>query len=177
MLHLETPHLVLEPVDPLSPPYDLLTVFNSNPDYLEATRGEALSAFDLPEVKTFVQTATSHAYDRCLVIRLRETGRLVGATVIVAPHTGQLYPWLGLLILDHAWQGQGLGAEAVRAIEAYLAGEGWPEVDLCVLETTPRARQFWERQGYTVYGERRDREGRGCWLLRKLLGQGEPQHA
>ena len=177
MLHLETPHLVLEPVDPHSPPYDLLTVFNSNPDFLEATRGEAMSAFDLPDVKTFIQSATSRAHDRCLAIRLRETGRLIGAAVIVATHTGQPYPWLGLLILDSAWQGRGLGAEAVQAIESYLVHEGWPEVHLCVLEASPRARQFWERQGYAVYGERRDREGRACWLLCKALVVGEPQHA
>lgn len=176
MLHLETPHLVLELVDPHSPPYDLLTVFNSNPDFLEATRGEALSAFDLPDVKTFIQSATSHAYDRCLAIRLRETGALIGAAVVVAPHDSQAYPWLGLLILDSAWQGRGLGAEAVQAIEEGLTQEGWTEVHLCVLEASFRARAFWERQGYTVYGQRRDREGRACWLLRKSLVLGEPQH-
>ncbi len=176
MIHLETPHLVLDPVDLHSPPYDLLTVFNSNPDYLEAAQGDGKASFDLPDVKTYIETATGHAYNRCLAVRLRETGRLIGTTVIVAPHAGQPYPWLGLLILDSAWQGRGLGAEVVEAIEVYLAHEGWPEVHLCVLEGSPRARAFWERHGYSVYGERRDREGRTCWLLRKSLLIGELQH-
>jgi RimJ/RimL family protein N-acetyltransferase len=169
-MRLETSRLSLEQVDETTQPEDFLRVFNSHPDFIEASeRFTGKRAYDLSDVKRYLWQETVRENSRCLAIRLLETGELIGTAAWVAPHPDKPHPWIGLLLIDAAQQGQGFGAEAAAAIETQLAKEGWLEVRLSVMQTNVRARQFWERLGYSVYDERPDDNQRPCWLMRKAL--------
>lgn len=168
---IRTERLSIDPVTEEGPE-DLLPIFNSNPAFLRASdRPAGRSAYDLGDVQRYLYEETTRADSTCLAIRLREGGTLVGTACYVAPYPGAGYPWIGLLILDAAWQGLGLGREAAEGLEAALAGQGWPEVRLSVVKVNPRARSFWERCGYAVIEETDDRDGRSAWILRKALGR------
>jgi RimJ/RimL family protein N-acetyltransferase len=168
-----TDRLILEEVDQTARPEEFLHLFNTNPDFIEASvsfRGQR--AYDLADVGKYLQAETSRPNSHCLALRLRATEELVGTAAIVAPHPDEPFPWIGLLLIDGTWQGQGLGGEAASAIERQLAAEGWTEVRLGVMLANPRARRFWERQGYVVYGEKLDQDKRPVWLMRKALDRG-----
>lgn len=169
-MRLQTDRLLLEPVDQSARPEEFLPLFNSNPEFIEASESfTGKRAFDLTDVEMYLWTEINRENSRCLALRLRATGELVGTAALLAPHPDGPFPWIGLLLINSAWQGQGLGAEAATAIETQLASENWSEVRLGVMLANPRARRFWERQGYTVYGEKLDGDKRPVWIMLKPL--------
>ena len=60
-----------------------------------------------------------------------------------------------IYVLPEAWGG-GTGAALLRAGAEALRDAGYREAILWVLEDNPRARRFYEREGWTLDGARRD---------------------
>ncbi len=58
--------------------------------------------------------------------------------------------YLGLMLVRPALRSQGLGAALVRQFEDIACAAGAGEIRLCVFDTRPRSRAFWERNGYRV---------------------------
>jgi len=167
----------LEDVGERPNPQEFLSVFNTNPDFIEAAYGfTGKRSYELWDVERFLVQETLRENSHCLAIRLRETGQVVGMVAFVAPHPEVPSPWIGLLIISADCQSQGLGSEAATALEEYLRGKGWADVRLAVLQGLPKARQFWERLGYAVYEEWQDERKRPCWLMRKALMPKAAQH-
>jgi len=167
---METERLRLGPVGEADRPDEFLRLFNSNPDFLDAsTQFTGKRAYDMSDAEMHLYQETNRENSRCLSIRLRETGELVGNACLVVPHPDEPHPWIGLLIVAGDRQRQGLGAEAASAIERELGAEGWSEVRLGVLKANPDARRFWERLGYVVVDERLDNDKRPVWVMRKAL--------
>jgi RimJ/RimL family protein N-acetyltransferase len=151
-------------------PGEFLELFNSNPDFVEATDQFAgKRSYDLSDAEMHLWQTTAMENSHGLALRLRGTGELVGTASLLVPHYREPYPWIGLLLIHGAYQRQGLGTGAARAIETALQREGWPEVRRAVLQACPGERRFWEGLGYVEYGERVDQDKRPCWLLRKPL--------
>jgi ribosomal protein S18 acetylase RimI-like enzyme len=63
---------------------------------------------------------------------------------------GELY---GLYVLPEAWD-TGAGRALLEAVEDALRAQSYEEATLWVLEDNPRARRFYERQGWTLDGAR-----------------------
>jgi RimJ/RimL family protein N-acetyltransferase len=159
--------ITLEPVTQDTPPEMLLDTFNSNRDFLEIS-GERVP-YTADNVAMYFYEETQRENARCFLIRLVETGQVVGTAAMAVPHPPAGCPWIGLMLIDARCQSQGIGAEASALIDAMLAGEGWGKVRLGVLKANPRARAFWERQGYGVIGEKEDQDKRPVWLMGKSL--------
>lgn len=166
-MQIGTPRLRIVSVGQEDDPEEFLAVFNTNPDYLEASEGKR--TYDRGNVEQYLYTESSRENGRCLAIRRSPDGSLVGTAALLVPHPGGC-PWIGLLIIRGDEQAQGLGREAALAIEDALAKEGWHEVRLGVLKNTERAFSFWTSVGYTVVEETGDAAGRPCWVLSKQLG-------
>jgi RimJ/RimL family protein N-acetyltransferase len=160
--------IYLEPVSEDTPPETLVDIFNSNRDFLEAS-GERYP-YSADDVAMYLYEETNRENSRCLLIRLADNGEVIGTAALAAPLERAGCPWIGLLLLHDARQGQGIGAEAAALLAEMLAAEGWPEIRLSVLRANLRARRFWERQGYRVTGEREDQDRRGVWVMSKTLG-------
>ena len=65
---------------------------------------------------------------------------------------GELY---AIYVLPEAW-GSGAGAALMAAFKDWLAQQGYATAMLWVLADNPRARRFYEREGWRVDGERVD---------------------
>lgn len=75
-------------------------------------------------------------------------GEMVGYLDLVRdfPSAGE---WqIGLLMLDPAVRGAGLGERVCRAAESWVAERGGRTISLGVLEHSPRAARFWRRMGF-----------------------------
>ena len=169
-LRLLTDRLVIEQVKDDVLPDEFLETFNSNPDFIENSElFTGKRAYDIADVKMYLQVETRRENSHCLAIRFQDTNKLVGTAALVAPHPNKPFPWIGLLLIDRIWQGRGLGAEAAHAIEDRLAEAGWNEVHLGVMQANPGTRRFWEKQGYAAYEETLDDNKRPVWLMRKSL--------
>jgi len=82
------------------------------------------------------------------------------------PDTG----FIGLLALDPAVRGRGLGRQAEALIVKRL---GTPKVRLAVNFVNPQAKGFWQACGYRVIAERPLRASEDptptCWLMQKRV--------
>ena len=147
----------------------LQRLFDSNLAYLRIA-GEVLpDAVGIADDHAcrYMTAETSLPGGRCLVA---VDGEDVVATVaLVVPHPNEPYPWIGLLLVEGARQGRGIGGCVADAVEKLLSEEGWSEVRLAVLEANSAAYRFWARQGYSSYDEGEDTQGRRCFLMRKEL--------
>lgn len=64
---------------------------------------------------------------------------------------GYEYPddwWVGLMLLDPAYRGRGIGRTVVTQIKAHAREAGTNMLKLAVLAANPRALKFWRREGF-----------------------------
>ncbi len=75
-------------------------------------------------------------------------GRLEGIAALAFgyPRVGDAY--LGLLLLDPAARGQGLGRAMLGHLAALARGRGAQRMLVAVLEANPRGLAFWRREGF-----------------------------
>jgi GNAT superfamily N-acetyltransferase len=166
-MRIETARLILSSGAVVDAPH-VLRVFNSNPDFIEACEGPGQRSLELIQVEKYISVRIARVDSHCLMIRMRENGRIIGLTCLSVPHPRKLYPWLEMLVLVDSYQRCGFGSEAMAAIEQKLSLEGWRTIGLSVLETNARALRFWEGLGYMSCKEHP--EGLpAAWLLQKPL--------
>lgn len=81
-------------------------------------------------------------------------GRVVGFASVGPSRTeegaGELY---AIYVLPEAW-GSGAARELMGAVKAWFASEGYSTAMLWVLADNPRARRFYEREGWRTEGMR-----------------------
>lgn len=75
-------------------------------------------------------------------------GRLVAAAAMAFHYPEPGDAFLGLLLVDAAERGAGLGRRLLDTVEAAARARGAPRLYLAVLEENPRGRAFWERAGF-----------------------------
>lgn len=122
----------------------LHTLYSAAPGYFEllGTRVPSLS-----EVERDVEIALLDPRRRLELLH-DDSGELVGSLDCKRgyPDAGDLT--INLLLIRADRQSQGLGARAVRDLEARVP-EGTARILASVLGDNPRGAQFWERLGYT----------------------------
>jgi ribosomal protein S18 acetylase RimI-like enzyme len=90
-----------------------------------------------------------------------EGGHVVGfATAGASRDVGDEGELYAIYVLPEAW-GSGAGRELMSAVLESLRSSGFAGAALWVLEDNPRARRFYERDGWTPDGERREQEALG----------------
>ena len=80
-------------------------------------------------------------------------GALVGLVDIARDHPAPGTWYLGLLLLDPAVRGQGVGAAVMRGVREQAAHSGAASLMLSVVAENKRARKFWTSQGFAVTRE------------------------
>lgn len=98
--------------------------------------------------------------------KILDGAQIIGGAIIFDKGGGHIY--LGRIYLDPAYQDRGIGAQAIRLIEAaYPLARRW------TLETplwAARNQHFYERQGYVRVGERwPEGEDHGDVLYEKVI--------
>jgi len=81
-------------------------------------------------------------------------GELAGYVDLTRDYPERGEWWLGLLMLDPASRGAGLGSRVVRGAAEWAVGRGARAILLGVLEQNPRAERFWRRQGFAELDRR-----------------------
>jgi GNAT superfamily N-acetyltransferase len=77
-------------------------------------------------------------------------GNLVGIAELGFGFPEPADAYLGLMLLDPAHRGRGLGREFLAHVVALARERGAPRLLLAVLDENARGRVFWEREGFRV---------------------------
>ena len=79
-------------------------------------------------------------------------GHLVGVAELSFGFPEVDAAYLGLMILDPVWRGQGLGRLLLARAESLARAAHAPHLYLGVLQANPRGRAFWQAQGFAPTG-------------------------
>jgi hypothetical protein len=155
-------------VDGTDSPQHLLAVFNSNPEFVDAsTLHTGITAFAVDDVEKFLWHNTVMENSHCLVIRAAE--RIVGVMTLLVPHPREGQPWVGSLIVD-ADEGHDRVANPVLAeLERMLAAQGWTHVFVGPMVSMVESIGWWRSRGYVPVERRLDNDKREVEVHRKTL--------
>ena len=85
----------------------------------------------------------------------RAAGQPLCAVIdVVRDFPGERDWFVGLVLIEPAERGRGLGAALMADLEAWLRSQGAVACYLAVLERNPDAQRFWTRQGYQLLDRR-----------------------
>jgi RimJ/RimL family protein N-acetyltransferase len=113
------------------------------------------------------------------LIAIRKDDQLIGVLDLLSNYP-QVDSWyLGLLMLDSAYRGQGIGAAICEATFDWIARQGGRDLTLIVQEQNPAARRFWSRIGFRPIGDAAQsldggRQNTVTRMMRPLVG-GSPR--
>lgn len=121
-------------------------------DYVLLEKGELPKAEAAAEF--FDDKPAGRAAEDVFKLGLRDNiGKLMGLIDLARdyPECGTWY--LGLLLLDPAIRGGGVGRALVEELAAYLASEGSTRIMLAVMEENHQALRFWQTAGFETTRE------------------------
>lgn len=75
-------------------------------------------------------------------------GRLISLADLAFGFPDARDAYIGLLLLDPAWRGRGLGAEMVADLARRARTRGCARLYAAVLDANAAGRRFWEREGF-----------------------------
>lgn len=73
------------------------------------------------------------------------------------PEPGVL--WIGLLMVDAAWQGKGLGSALVDRLAALAKAQGFSALRLACAKGNRQAQRFWQQHGFAPTGAESPQDG------------------
>jgi len=163
------------PLSDETDPRTLLTVFNSNRDYLHALEGgSGKRQFEISDVEMHLW-ANSVAENSSVVLLTRGEA-VLGTMAWVAPHPTRPHPWIGSVVVDRHHQGTGVGSQAVAWLEDRLCCDGWVDLGVSPMVASSQAVTFFSRRGFHGHDTVPDQDGRPCRIMLKelLAGPGVP---
>jgi ribosomal protein S18 acetylase RimI-like enzyme len=138
-------------LDPASDRAAVADLFRRSADYVRLERGQnptpaLVEAF-------FTDTLPGVPISAMLKLGMEDGSgrdRLLAVADIGFGYPGPQDAYLGLLQLDEGCRGQGFGAIFLRELERIAQTGGARRLFLAVLLHNPRARKFWDREGFRV---------------------------
>lgn len=130
---------------------ELIVLQNSCAEFFQLVHGRSPARADAEELLTDRPDGLPPEDKR--VIAIRKDDRLIGVLDLLSNYP-QVDSWyLGLLMLDPEYRGEGIGDAICEATFAWIARQGGRDLMLIVQEQNPAARRFWSRTGFQSIGE------------------------
>lgn len=145
--------VAIRPLDAASDRAAVLDLFRRSADYVRLERDEEPGEAVVEEFFTDAVPG-SHAAAQ-LKLGLWSEGRLLGLADLGFGYPEAADAYLGLLQIDAAERGRGLGRLLLRHVEAAARAAGARRLFIAVLHANPRGRAFWAREGFAVETETR----------------------
>lgn len=139
--------IVLSPITQAGHAEDAMDLALRARDYITLEVGHAP---DDQYIKDFFTAAPPDLGPSCLqTLSVMSGPAMVGMTCVAEGYEWPDDWWIGLLLLDPAFRGQGIGQKVVHQIKERAAQKGVNWIKLSVLFANPRGLTFWLHQGFT----------------------------
>lgn len=140
-----------------------LEIMNSNPYYNKLFSGRAeVELAELEKELSELQGSDRHRY----LIEKDGKGVAILEYILHNPKDGK--PWLGLLMVHHAFQKQGIAEAVYLMYEKKMKSIGLNDLRLGVLDGNEPARFFWAKMGFGEV-EAKEQEGKKIHIFEKRL--------
>ena len=158
-------------IENLSAQYDIRTLRSEDIDaiYALSCGNELYYQFHPPFVTKESIVEDMHAlpdgkaYDDKYYIGFFRSGRLVAVMDLIADFPSKGVAFIGLFMMDKAYQGGGLGSGIIQDCIRCLRDCGFQSIQLGTDHGNPQSSAFWSKNGFRQTGER------GGFLLWELV--------
>lgn len=145
----------------------ILKLYEGNPQYFAAMHSPATRESVLDDLTALPPGKT--AEDKFFL------GFYDGDTLIAVMDWIDGYPdgrtaFIGLFMVDEAYQGRGVGSAIVRDCLEGFARLGFERARLGFVETNPQSEAFWKKNGFVPTGERSERWAYAVVVAQRALG-------
>lgn len=131
---------------------ELLSVYNSNPDYMEYAYGQREVTIQTVEMDH--QENLGFADSFCFCLREATDGSIVGIAQFILCNPRDGHPWLGLIMLHSRAKKKGYAKEFLEQLIRWYQENGYSSLHLGVLAKNGHVVPFYEKCGFHVYEER-----------------------
>lgn len=128
---------------------ELLALCESNPSYYECY-GERPTLENLAQALRELPPACRE--DQKEFLGFFDEGRLLAVLDVVRGYPDELTAYVGLLMVDGAHHGRGVGSRVMGAELRRLRAEGFSRVRLAYIQGNEPARRFWTKLGFAPAG-------------------------
>lgn len=104
-----------------------------------------------------------------------EAEKLVAVMDLILHYPNAGTAFIGLFMMDKAFQGRGIGSQIVRECFAYLRALGFSAVRLCFAKGNPQSEAFWQKNGLKRTGLEVPYENYTAVVMQREFSQAEPQ--
>ncbi|MFY0544122.1 GNAT family N-acetyltransferase [Brevibacillus sp. H7] len=147
----------------------LLTVYSSNPDYMEMSEGTRIVSLETVEKDHRENLELPDSFS--VAIREQGSADIIGISQFILRNPNDGFPWLGLIMLHSARQQHGYAREFMETLIEWYRENGYEELRLGVLEKNRKVVPFYERLGFFTYEVKQSEKlGRVICMARKLTG-------
>lgn len=139
----------LEPIDRAAHADDVLDLAQRAADYVVLEVGRAPDTAYVDEF--FTASPPDVPPEGLMHFAVMLETAMVGLVCIAE---GYEFPddwWLGLVLMDPAYRGRGIGGAAIDAVKTRARGRNIAMLKLAVLDANPRAHKFWRREGFVFH--------------------------
>ncbi|WP_019156382.1 GNAT family N-acetyltransferase [Robertmurraya massiliosenegalensis] len=127
----------------------LKKIMNSNQEFNCLSEGHA----ELTD-EEIINMYESSKHQGAVMNFIIDDGHPVGVIDYLMENPSDKMPWLGLLIIDHDFQGRGYAIGAFNKYESLMKEKGIKKVRLGVIKENDRALNFWVKRGFSFYEEK-----------------------
>ncbi len=120
---------------------------------------EGVPKMDNTAKKVFESLPPNCTYDDKFVFFVELNGQRIGVVDLVFGFPTKDVAFIGLLLLDQKYYGQGLGRKSCELIEEFSRNHGAITIQLGVNDTNENGIKFWSKLGYKPNGRTRPNEG------------------
>ncbi|KIL36441.1 hypothetical protein SD71_07445 [Cohnella kolymensis] len=141
-----------------------LRIHNSNPYFNKVSKDK--EEFTAEEILEEIRNAAEVGAERYLI---RDGERYVGIIEFLMTNPNDGKTWLGLLVIDQAYQSQGYGARSLQRFYEIMKERNVESFRIGVLKDNEPAHQFWNNQGFEPLEGERSIEGKQAVIYEKKL--------
>jgi len=124
-------------------------IFMCSPTYFLSISGR--SATPEAALETLRELPPGIGYHQKFVFLVQWQNQFIGVSDLILGYPDDRTAFVGLLLLDEAWQGQGFGRKAYQLIEEFVLQRNFQNIRLAVVESNPVI-TFWKNNGFLEIG-------------------------
>ncbi len=145
---------------------EVFSLYKTNPQYFDAMHDIAT----LESVKAdLVALPLKKTAEDKFYLGFYEGDSLVAIMDLILAFPNERTAFIGLFMVDGAWQGKGIGSLIVTQALGYLKSLGFSACRLGYVKTNPQSRAFWEKNGFLPTGTQSQQEHYTIVIMEKEI--------
>ena len=144
----------------------VFALYQTNPKYFDAMH-------DIPTLESVKADLTALPHKKTtedkFYLGLYEGETLIAIMDLILAYPNNQTAFIGLFMVDGAWQGKGIGSLIIEQALGYIKRLGFTSCRLGFVETNLQSKAFWEKNGFLPTGALRRQERCTIVLMEKSL--------